>query len=268
LNPKESSTQRRFHDLPEIVAESEDWLVADKPAGMEAHPSKPNGRRTLWHVLREILAYEIINGGQVSIINRLDRETSGLTLIAKSHAAARQFHGLMERRVITKEYLAVVRGWPTEDEFSADLPLLRQGTREPSAIYLKQMAHPEGAPSHTHFKVERRFLKPGAGSGAFSLIRCFPRTGRMHQIRVHLAALGHPIVGDKIYGPEEGCYLEFIQTGWTGSLNARLLLPRHALHSCAMSIPELGLSWRSPLPEDLRLWMDPEICSRPSNPAT
>ena len=267
MNPRESSTQPCSHDLPEIVAESEDWLVANKPPGMEAHPSKPNGRRTLWHFLRELLAYEIVNGGQVSIINRLDRETSGLTLVAKSHDAARLFHGLMERRVISKEYLALVWGWPEEDQFTVDLPLLRQGTREPSAIYLKQMGHPDGAPSTTAFHVERRFQKTGAGSGQYSLIRCFPRTGRMHQIRVHLAARGHPIVGDKLYGPDEGCYLEFIRTGWTPALNTRLLLPRHALHSCALHIPELGFSWRSPLAADLSSWMDLEICSRPPNPA-
>lgn len=223
---------------------------------MEAHPSKPNGRRTLWHVLREVLAYEIVNGGQVSIINRLDRETSGLTLVAKSHTAARQFHGLMERRGIAKEYLAVVWGWPEQDQFTVDLPLLRQGTREPSPIYLKQMGHPDGAPSTTDFKVESRFQKYGACPGAFSLIRCFPRTGRMHQIRVHLSAQGHPIVGDKLYGPDSGCYLEFIQTGWTPSLNARLLLPRHALHSAALHVPDLGLSWQSPIAEDLRRWIE------------
>ncbi len=239
----------------EIIAESEDFIVVGKPPLIEVHPSRPNGRFTLWDGLRELLAFEIVNGGQVSIINRLDRETSGLTLIAKSHDAARTFHQLMERRAIEKEYLAIVWGWPSEDEFAVDAPLLRKGTQELSRIYLKRMAHPAGAASRTRFRVERRFTRATSNGDRFSIVRCFPETGRMHQIRVHLSHRGHPVVGDKIYGPDEGCYLEFIDTGWTPALAARLLLPRHALHSASLKIPELGLAWRSPLPPDLAEWM-------------
>ena len=239
----------------EVIAESEDWIVVSKPPFMEVHPSKPNGRFTLWHGMRELLAFEIANGGQVSIINRLDRETSGLTLIAKSHIAARHFHQLMERRSVEKEYLALVWGWPEKDEFTVDIPILRQGDQQPSRIYLKQMGHPAGALSHTGFRVERRWTQPSTGT-RFSEIRCFPRTGRMHQIRVHLAHAGYPIVGDKIYGPDEGCYLEFIETGWTPELAQRLILPRHALHSAALHIEEEHFSMRLLLPKDLREWME------------
>ena len=207
----------------DIVAESEDWIVVSKPPFMEVHPSKPNGRITLWDRMRELLAFEIVNGGQVSIINRLDRETSGLTLIAKNHVAARTFHQLMERRAIEKEYLALVWGWPREDQFTESIPLLRQGERESSVIYLKQTGHPDGALAQTRFRVERRFILNTPNSEQFALVRCFPKTGRMHQIRVHLAHRGHPIVGDKIYGPDEQCYLEFIQTGWTRALETRLI---------------------------------------------
>jgi 23S rRNA pseudouridine1911/1915/1917 synthase len=76
----------------------------------------------------------------------------------------------------------------------------------------------------------------------------------MHQIRVHLAHAGHPVVGDKIYGPDEGCYLEFIRTGWTPELAERLLLPRHALHSTNLRLPDAGLGWQSPLAPDLAAW--------------
>lgn len=237
-----------------IVAESDAWLVVNKPPHIEVHPSRPNGRLTLWDGLGELLAYELVNGGQVSIINRLDRETSGLTLIAKSHEAARDFHMLMERREIAKEYLAIVWGWPERDAFEVDAPLLRQGSRQESRIYLKQMVHPEGAASRTRFVVERRFERESTAGRRFAVVRCFPETGRMHQIRVHLAHVGHPIVGDKIYGPDEGCYLEFIDTSWTSSLAERLLLERHALHSAALHIPSRGLSWRSPLFPDLAEW--------------
>jgi 23S rRNA pseudouridine1911/1915/1917 synthase len=235
-----------------IVAESDDWIVVDKPPFLEVHPSKPNGRRTLWDELRDLLSYELVNGGQVSIINRLDRETSGLTLVAKHRAAARELGRAMMARRIEKEYLALVWGWPERDTFEIDAPILRQGERGPTRIYLKQTVHPDGAAAHTGFHVERRFTLATSNGERFALVRAFPMTGRMHQIRVHLAHAGHPIVGDKIYGPDEGCYLEFIQTGWTPSLAARLLLPRHALHSAALRLPDAGLAWESPLPSDLR----------------
>jgi 23S rRNA pseudouridine1911/1915/1917 synthase len=239
-----------------VVAESIDWIVVEKPPFVEVHPSKPNGRKTLWDGLRELLAYEIVNGGQVSIINRLDRETSGLTLVAKHRDAARAFCLEMEARRITKEYLALVWGWPAHDAFTVEAPILRQGDRQPSTIYLKQMVHPEGALAATDFRVERRFTLETSAGSRFALVRAFPKTGRMHQIRVHLAHAGYPIVGDKIYGPDEGCYLEFIQTGWTPALERRLLLPRHALHSAALAVPSHGLAWRSSLPPDLKAWAD------------
>jgi len=239
-----------------VVAESLDWMVVEKPPFLEVHPSKPNGRKTLWDGLRELLAYEIINGGQVSIINRLDRETSGLTLVAKHRDAARSFCREMEARRIAKEYLALVWGWPTEDDFAIEAPILRQGDRQHSTIYLKQMAHPEGARASTDFHVERRFTLETSAGSRFALVRAFPKTGRMHQIRVHLAHAGYPIVGDKIYGADEGCYLEFIQTGWTPALASRLLLPRHALHSASLAVPAHGLEWRSPLPPDLAVWAE------------
>jgi 23S rRNA pseudouridine1911/1915/1917 synthase len=234
-----------------IVGESDDWIVIDKPPLLSVHPTRPGDRRTLWEQLRELLAYEIAAGGQVSIINRLDRETSGLTLIAKTREAARFFHGEMEARRVAKEYFAIVWGWPAREEWRVDAPLLRQGARGPSRIHLKQAAHPDGAEARTRFRVERRFERATANGARFSIVRAFPETGRTHQIRVHLSLSGHPIVGDKIYGPDEGCYLEFIETGWTPALAARLLLRRHALHSAALRLDASNLEWRAPLAPDL-----------------
>jgi len=230
-----------------VVAETDDYAVVDKPPFLLVHPTKPDGPRTLWSELRELFAFELQNGGQVSIVNRLDRETSGLVLIAKNAAAARRFGLLMQQNRIGKEYRAVVWGWPGWDSILIDKPLDRLGKHHASAIWLKQGIVLGGAPAQTEFFVERRFERE---DGKFSIIRAVPRTGRTHQIRVHLADAGYPIVGDKIYGPNEQFYLEFIETGWTPRLEAELLLPRQALHSSKLSVTGEG-EWESALPTDL-----------------
>jgi 23S rRNA pseudouridine1911/1915/1917 synthase len=276
-----------------LVDETDEYVVVDKPPFLLIHPTKPNVAPTLWKELRELLAFEIAGGGQVSIVNRLDRETSGLVLVAKTAAAARLFGLLMQRQQVKKEYLAIVWGWPEWEQYFVDARMDRQGKHQESAIWLKQMIHPSGAPAQTEFHVERCFTRstlapspvasrlplsappsrdPGPedegerrkkvhgknsarGEEKFALIRAIPRTGRTHQIRVHLSAIGHPIVGDKIYGPDEQLYLRFIDAGWTPELEQRLLLPRHALHSAKLAI-EGEREWTSPLPPDLT-----EFCS-------
>jgi 23S rRNA pseudouridine1911/1915/1917 synthase len=230
--------------------------VVNKPPFLLIHPTKPNGAPTLWKQLRELLAFEIASGGQVSIVNRLDRETSGLVLVAKTAAAAREFGLLMQQHSLSKEYLAIVWGWPEWEHKLVDAPLDRQGKHQDSAIWLKQTIHVAGARAQTEFFVEQRFTRSTSSGDRFSVIRSIPRTGRTHQIRVHLAAIGHPIVGDKIYGPDEQFYLRFIETGWTHELEQRLLLPRHALHSAKLAIED-ERAWTSALPPDLA-----EFCSR------
>lgn len=248
LSATDAAGANNAHDFA-VVAESDDFLVVEKPPFLLIHPTKPNGARTLWGELKQLLAFEIANGGQVSIVNRLDRETSGLVLVAKNAVAARRFGLLMQEQRIAKEYLAIVWGWPDCDSKTIDAPLARQGAHEPSRIWLKQSIQPAGAPARTDFRLERRFMR-GTDRQRFSIIRAVPQTGRTHQIRVHLASLGHPVVGDKIYGPDEKLYLQFIETGWTPELASRLLLPRHALHSAALEI-EGGERWISSLPIDL-----------------
>lgn len=232
-----------------VLHETDDYLVVDKPAPLQIHPGAPNGARTLWHGLCDILAYEIANGGQVSIINRLDRETSGVVLVAKNAAWARLFGLAMQNRQIHKTYAALVHGSPEWDELDLDAPILRAGDVMACDIWVKQMVHPEGAPCRTSFRVLNRFAE------GFSLIEARPETGRMHQIRVHLHHLGLPMVGDKLYGRDDRCYLEFIETGWTPELQKRLLIPRQALHSHRLEIDTEGFhhAWEAPVPDFLAL---------------
>jgi 23S rRNA pseudouridine1911/1915/1917 synthase len=257
-----------------IIDETGDYAVIDKPPFLLIHPTKPDGTRTLWQELRGLFAFEIAAGGQVSIVNRLDRETSGLVLVAKNADVARRFGLLMQRRQLEKEYLAIVWGWPEWERTVVDTALDRQGKHQHSAIWLKQMIHPSGAPAQTELRVERRFvrstgkarsqpvrrgepapLEDACEADKFSLVCAIPQTGRTHQIRVHLSSIGHPIVGDKIYGPDQQLYLHFIKTGWTAELERQLLLPRHALHSARLAI-EGEYEWNSSLPPDLA-----EFCS-------
>jgi len=217
------------------------------------HPTQPGDATTLLDGLEALCIYELANGGQLSLINRLDRETSGIVLVAKHKAAARELGIAMERREFRKSYHAIVWGWPEEDDFLIDAPLSRKGELEPSPIWVKQWVHPEGKESRTRFSVEKRFKRNTTNGSRFSLVKCFPETGRMHQIRVHAQHSGHSIVGDKIYGPDENCYLEFIETGWTEKLEKLLLLNRQALHASGFGWKEEN--WECPLPPDLEKFL-------------
>ena len=227
---------RLAQDNFRVVAEGADWIVVDKPAGLLTHPTRPDGAPTLWDGLRQLLAYELANRGQLSIITRLDRETSGLVLLALTRERARDFGLAMQRGSIGKEYLAIVRGWPEWEKTTVDAPIIRQGAVRDSPVWLKRCVDQQGAPAKTDFAVERRFERNGE---KFALLRAKPRTGRTHQIRLHAAHIGHPLVGDKIYGGREGAaYLEFIETGWTPKLEEELLLPRHALHAVVLEFAD------------------------------
>ena len=155
------------------------------------------------------------------------------------------------RREARKEYLAVVLGWPEAQTWDCDEPLLRAGDVGTSAIWVRQTVHPAGKLCRTRFEVMERFERQ---EGRFSLLRCFPESGRMHQIRVHLAHCGHPVVGDKLYSAAGQEYLDWMSAGWTTDLARRLFLPRHALHAAVLAVPWAGgvIEWRAELAEDLR----------------
>jgi 23S rRNA pseudouridine1911/1915/1917 synthase len=234
-----------------VLDESADWIVVDKPAPLIVHPANRKPEPTLLGGVENLLAYEIENGACPAIVNRLDRDTSGVVLVAKHTAAARELGMIFERREALKEYLAIVIGWPDADDWDCGEPILRAGETGPSAIWVRQIVHPAGRDCRTRFHVERRFER---GEGRFALVRCFPETGRMHQIRVHLAHGGHPVLGDKLYSGDGTEYIDWMAAGWTAELKQKLLLPRHALHSAELALPWNGqpISWRADLAPDLR----------------
>lgn len=233
-----------------VIDETADWIVVDKPAPLIVHPANNKPEPTLLGGLEQLLVYEIENGASLGIVTRLDRETSGVVLVAKHTAAARELGWIFERREAKKQYLAIVNGWPEADAWECAEPIIRAGEPGPSAIWVRQVISPLGRDCLTRFQVERRFERQGR---KFSQVRCFPETGRMHQIRVHLASCGFPIVGDKLYAGDGSEYLEWMAKGWTPELQERLLLPRHALHAAVLEIQWLGqwVRWETSPGKDL-----------------
>ncbi len=213
----------------DIIHEDPDLLVINKPAGLVCHPTKPDGRSSLISRVRAYLG----PGVSAHLVNRLDRETSGVVLVAKTSTAALELRRIWERREVRKEYRAIVHGHVREPHGLIDAPL---GRDEHSLVAIKDTVRPDGLASRTEFITLQRFSR---NEGLFSLLCVWPLTGRKHQIRIHLAHLGHPIVGDKLYGGDESCYLAFVQGHLSEEQRARLILPNHALHAC-----EVNFQWR------------------------
>jgi len=225
---------------PWIVFEDERLLVVNKPGDVVCHPSKAGAWSSLVGALREYARLPTVH-----LVFRLDRETSGIVVLAKDAGMATRLQMAMQDRKIGKAYLAVLTGDLVEP-VNVDRPL---GDDVSSPVFLKSavVAEGEGQPAVTHFE-------PIASGGGFTLARVVTQTGRKHQIRAHAQWLGHSLVGDKIYGPDARLYLEFIDHGWTENLAARLLLSRQALHCGEIDLRPAGLAhvFTAPLAADLR----------------
>ena len=223
-----------------IAYEDEALLIVDKPGNLCIHPSGPFFKHTLWYLLTA-------EYGEIHLLSRLDRETSGLLAVAKEKSVARR----MSRLRAVKEYLAVVHGsfdretnaagWLIADTASA----VRKKRRFVTAL-------PEGAIQPE--SAATRLVPERFGNG-FSLVRAFPETGRMHQIRATLLSLGFPVAGDKLYGPDELCYLKLRRDELTDADRALLRISRQALHSARLTLthPLSGRELRieSPLPAEV-----------------
>jgi 23S rRNA pseudouridine1911/1915/1917 synthase len=241
----------------EVIHDDGAVLAVDKPAGLPMHPTATYHKHTLSRLLRQ--RYASGGGRAPAIAHRLDRETSGVVLCAHTREAERRLKMSFEAHRVHKTYLAIVRGEMEQDEASIDLAMapVTEGLH-----VLMEIRADGGLSAHTSLRVLQR-------CAGFTLVELMPRSGRQHQLRVHLSAIGHPIVGDKLYGPDrEAPFLEYIETGMTPSLEAALGHTRQALHAHSVSFehPLTGAATQisAPLAPDLeQLWV--RLAGRPKD---
>ncbi|MHB8139419.1 MAG: RluA family pseudouridine synthase [Smithellaceae bacterium] len=219
-----------------ILYEDEWFIAVNKTGNLPVHPSGRYFNNTLVAMLED--RYD----RKVYPVHRLDRETSGVILLAFDGKCAGALSESLAMGL--KEYLALVHGLFPNNEMIVDLPL---GSDNESAVGKKRKAWVGG--TETAMTRFRKVL----WAGHISLVRCFPETGRLHQIRAHLEAAGYPIVGDKLYGRDKTAFLDFIRDGFTAEMEKRLLLPRSALHAAKLVIlhpqTKKKMIVRAPLPK-------------------
>jgi 23S rRNA pseudouridine1911/1915/1917 synthase len=235
-------------DIPlDVIYEDDDLLVINKPAGMVVHPAAGNWHGTLVNaVLFHVPNLEGVGGtGRPGIVHRLDKDTSGLILVAKHDRAHRALQAQFKARTVHKTYLALAHGQVTPRTGEIQAPIGRDPRQRKRMAVV--MAH-QGRPAVTRYEVlSYHTLQAGHGrpSASFTLLACHPLTGRTHQIRVHLASIKHPLVGDDVYG---------------GGRETGLACPRQFLHAQRIRfvLPSTGqeVEFTAPLPADLQSVLD------------
>ena len=189
--PEAQGTKLKAQDIPvDVVYEDKDIIVVNKPKGMVVHPANGNPDGTLVNAILAMCKDSLSGiGGEIrpGIVHRLDKDTSGLLIIAKNDEAHVKMSKQIQDRLVTKKYIALIRGVVKDDEATIDMPIAR------SKIDRKKMAvDKDGKQAVTHFKVIKRYI-------GYTLLEIKIDTGRTHQIRVHMAKIGYPVVGDMVY---------------------------------------------------------------------
>ena len=231
-------------DIPlDIVYEDRDLLVVNKPAGLVVHPAPGHPRGTLVNALLHHVGDLSGIGGvkRPGIVHRLDKDTSGLIIVAKHDRAHRRLSGALKRRLIHRSYLTASWGHLESDEQTVDAPIARSRRER------KKMTVAEGGRrAVTHFRRLERWI-------AADLLVAQLETGRTHQIRVHLAHIGHPVIGDEVYGGGGARGISGQGRGWARELEARV--PRQFLHAARLVFDHPRTRERieleAPLPPDL-----------------
>ena len=275
-----------------VLFEDDVLLVIEKPGNLPVHPAGRFYFNTLLIHLRTAgFTRPMSADREFYLVHRIDRETSGILVLAKERMVASHLIRQFADRKTEKFYLAIARGKPEQEEFVSELPL---GRAKDSPIKLKMSVVPESEGGQSALTSFCTLKTVERARGTYSLIACFPKTGRQHQIRVHLAESGHPIVGDKLYSisdfhaltlfqPDDPARMKLnpipetfnddfdthvevetdayfsIPRQLTPEMEARLILPRHALHAAGIRFqhPLTGkiLEFRSELPADLSCFL-------------
>lgn len=236
----------RGFEIP-ILFEDRWLVVVDKPPGLAVHPAGRRVYGTLIHFLHQRYRRPDDPSRDVvpRLLHRIDRETSGVVAAGLDEVVHGAIRRQFEERTVEKVYLAVVHGRPPRDRGVVDRPI---GPARRSAIRLKLEARDDGQPASTQYRVVREH-------GGYSLVELVPRTGRTHQLRVHMASIGCPLVGDKIYGIDEGIFLEALDGELSAASRERLVLDRHALHAARLRFRHPGtgadVAFEAPLPADM-----------------
>jgi 23S rRNA pseudouridine955/2504/2580 synthase/23S rRNA pseudouridine1911/1915/1917 synthase len=242
----------------QIIHDDDDIMVVNKPPNLPCHPGGRYFNHTLWAVLKTTFKV-----ADPALVNRIDRETSGLVIVAKHERAARICHTQFAHRRVTKQYLALVEGtFPDALEAVGQMsPDLVSGVHKRRVFTMAEGAGPaEGGTGLPELKAETTF-KGLAHHQGMSLVEAIPRTGRLHQIRATLHALGFPVVGDKLYGPDPAMFLRFCTDALSAEDRLRLRMNRQALHAVSLELrhPHDGqtVRYEAPLPEDMLRLMGP-----------
>jgi len=236
----------------QVLYEDEEVIAVDKPPFLPVHPSGRHLTDTLIQRVHARYRRPEDDSGvlPIRLCHRLDRETSGIVLLGKGARAHAKVMRQFERRQVEKEYLAIVHGVPERDRGRIDLPL---GPARMSRVRLKIAVVADGLSAQTEWEVVERHVR-------HALLRCRILTGRQHQIRVHLDAIGHPLVGDKLYGVDDELFLRNAANELTPADRTALGMERHALHNhrLAWSSPADGTRREvvCPLAADMRAFLD------------
>jgi 23S rRNA pseudouridine1911/1915/1917 synthase len=216
-----------------VIHEDDALLVVDKPAGLVVHPGSGNWEGTLLNAVLHH-APQCAALARAGIVHRLDKDTSGLLVVAKTAEAQTDLVRQLQARTIKREYLAIVHG-VLEANGAVDAPIGRHPVER-----TRMAVAARGKPARTHYTVQRRFSHA-------TLVKCRLETGRTHQIRVHMRSIGHPIVGDPVYGPRQ-------------ARREEPRFPRQALHATRLALVHPAThepaEWVSPLPDDMRKLLD------------
>ena len=280
-DPQPPPLRAMAEDIPlEVIYEDDDLAVVNKPAGMMVHAGAgatedERNRGTLVNALLHRFGKLSAEGGELrpGIVHRLDKETSGLIVVAKNDVAHRKLGQQFSKREIRKRYVALVHGWPAKDRGTINTEISRDAIRRTRMTTRGS----GGRTAVTHYEVQEKIESP---YGKFALLDVRIETGRTHQIRVHMASIGHPVVGDALYGaarelkrttalkrartkavdcPEEGPTSPTILPKADESAPGVLRLGRNFLHAKAIEFaqPRSGqaLTFEAPLPEELTTFL-------------